>query len=161
VLRLPEDRGDVKAIALAGADNGLLHALDRVLSEQLQDANELAGARLQAILLFQGRTQIAEYCRQLPLSVHVGVIECRRLTTQRHEIMQRIKDLHSLPIGPRVVSDDLAAGNDIDMMHVGFDGHRLKSKSTGYAVAIPIEAHCLVLIHLGGLPDRRVEWLCG
>ena len=156
-----QDRGDVVPIALAGANDGLLHTFDRVLGEQLQDPNELAGSCLGAVLLFQGHTQIAEYCRQLPLSVDVGVVERRRLATQCHQVMQRIQHLHPLGIGAWVLGDALAAGHDLDMMHVTLDSHGLERKPTRHAVAVPIEAHGLILVHLGRLPDGGVERLRG
>lgn len=160
-MRVSEDRSDVKTIALAAVDDRLLHAFNGMLSEQLQDTNKLPRASLGTVLLFQRRAQIAEYCRQLPLSVHVGVIERRRFASERHQVMQGIKDLHTLCIGPQVLGDDLAAGHDIDVMHIGLDGHCLEGKATRHAVAISIEAHRLILVYLGRLPYRRIEWLLG
>jgi hypothetical protein len=157
VLRATQDRGDVVAVALASADDGLLHAFNGVISEELQDTNEMAGAGLGTVLLFQGQTQVAEYGRQLPLAVDIGVIESRRLAPECHQVMQRIKDLHPWCVRARVMSDDLTAGHDLDMMHVTFDGHGLERKATRHAVAVPIEAHRLILVHLGRLPDGGVE----
>jgi len=52
----------------------LLHALDRMLGQQLQYANVLTRAGLDTVLLLQGPPQVGEHRRQLPMFVDVGVV---------------------------------------------------------------------------------------
>jgi len=149
-LCAPEDRDRVIAVALATTDDGLLHALDRMLSQELQHADEMAGAGAWAMLVLQGATQFAEHRRQLPVAVDVGVIQCRRLARQRHQIVQGIEHLLVVPVGAPMVSNHPAGGHDVHVGHVRLDGHVLKGVHARHAVAVAIEVHRLVLVHAGG-----------
>ena len=160
MLRAPEDRDRVIAVALATTDDGLLHALDRMLGQELQHADEMAGAGAGAMLVLQGATQFAEHRRQLPVAVDVGVIQCRRLACQRHQIVQGIEHLLVVPVRTPMVGNHLAASDDVHVRHVRLDGHTLKGVQARHAVAVAIEVHRLVLVHAGRPLQARIESPC-
>jgi hypothetical protein len=95
-LRALQDGRDVIALALAAGVDGLLHARDGMLGQKLQDANVLTRPRQGAVLLLQSLAQRGEHRRQLPLFVDVGVVQGRRLASQRHQVMPRLEHLHAL-----------------------------------------------------------------
>ena len=160
MLRAPQDRGRVIAVALATTDDGLLHALDRMRGQKLQHADEMAGAGAWAMLVLQGATQFAEHRRQLPVAVDVGVIQCCRLARQRHQIVQGIEHLLVVRVRAPMVSNHLAGGHDVHVGHIRLDGHVLKGVHARHAVAVAIEVHRLVLVHAGGPLQTRIESPC-
>jgi hypothetical protein len=56
MLCASEDGSHVIAIPQATADDGLLHALNGMLGQELQHANIVAGTRARAMLLLQRAT---------------------------------------------------------------------------------------------------------
>jgi hypothetical protein len=152
-----QDGSDVVAVALAARDDGALHARHGVLGQQLQDANELPRTRLGTVLPLQGTTQFPELRRQLPVPVDVGVIQRRRLPPQRHQVMQRIQHLHAPRIAPPVLGDHLTASDDGDVIHITLDGHRLEGEPPRHTIAVAIETHRLVLVHLARPLDGSIE----
>jgi len=153
---VPDDGIDQEAGRATELD-GPLHALDGVLGQELQDADVLPCPRADAVLSLQVGTQLAEYARQIPVTVQVGVIERGRLPLQRHQIVQRLQQLLALGVRAQVPGDDLAAGHDGDVIDVALDRHRLERERARHAVVVRVEADGLVLVHLGRLGHAGVE----
>jgi hypothetical protein len=153
---VPRDGLDQEAARAAELD-GPLHALDRVLCQQLQHADILPRSRAAAVLPFEVGTQLGEHGRQFPVPVDVGVIERRRLPLQRHQIVQRVEHLLALGVRAHVPGNDLAAGYDRDLSDVALDRHRLERERPRHAVVVRVEADGLVLVHRGRLGHARVE----
>jgi len=160
VLRAAHDSGRVVVVSLATADDGLLHAFDGMRGQKLQHANIVAGTGAHTMLVLQRATQLAEYRRQLPVAVDVGVVQRRRLAPQRHQVMQRIEDLLAVAVGTTMVGDYLPARHDRDAGHICLDAHLLKGVHARHTVAIAIEAHRLVLVHAGWLVQTGIERAC-
>jgi hypothetical protein len=109
------------------------------------------------VLPFQVGPQLGKERRQLPAAKDRGVVQCRGLAIQRLQIVLRIQTLLVPAIRPRMLSDHLAAGDDRDVVHVALDGDGLKRRRARRAVAVVVETHGLVLVHLGRLEDARIE----
>ncbi len=137
--------------------DGPLHHFDRVLPQQLHDARVVFDAAAWPVPLLQVGTQLGKERRQLPAPEDVGVIERRRLALQCFQVMLRIQALLVPAIRPRIPGEHLAGGHDLDVIHVALDRDCLKRGRARRAVAVGIEAHGLVLVHLGRLEDARVE----
>lgn len=152
-----DDRLDVVAGAAVAHDDRTLDTRHRMLGQKLQDANVLPRAGGEATPLFQVGTQLREHRRQLPVLVHVGVIERRRLAAQYRQIMQRIEDLHAMLIAARMTRDHLGADHNFDVRDVTLDRHRAEREHTRHTVRVVVEAHGLILVRLGRLHDARIE----
>ena len=71
--------------------------------------------------------------------------------------MQRIEDLLIPAITTHVPGHHLAARCHLDAFDVALDRHALIGAPAWYAVAVVVEAHGLVLVHLGRLHDAGIE----
>ena len=142
-----------EAVGRAAGLDGLLDLGERLLRQQLQDAHEVTPPRRGAVLLFQALPQFGEHGRQFPVAEDVGVIQCRRPPAQRGQVVQRFH--HSGPglIRSSMTGDLLVAGHHGHGIDVALDRHRLKGKGTRHAVAVVVETHRLVLVHLGWLAE--------
>jgi hypothetical protein len=117
-------------------------------------------ATARAVLLLQSSTQFGKERWQLPAAKDVRVVQRRRLAVERLQVVLRIEALLVRPIRPRMPGDHLAVGDHLDVVHVALDRHRLKCRRARRAVAVVVEAHRLVLVHLGRLEDTRIEGEC-
>ena len=156
-----QDRLDVVASTAVALHRGPLHALGRVpLTQQLQNADELANALGPAVLTFQVRTQLVEDGRESPVAEDVGVIQRRRFAAENLQVMLGVEALLVAAIEPRMPGDDLVAGHDHDLVDVALDRHRAKGVAARYAVAVVVKAHRLKLVYLRRLRDARIkgEW---
>jgi hypothetical protein len=61
--------------------------------QHLQDADVVLGAAARTVLLLQGFAQFGKHRRQLPAAKDVGVVQRRRPTLQRLQIMFGGEDL--------------------------------------------------------------------
>jgi hypothetical protein len=152
-----QDPLDVEARLTPALLDHALHHLDRVLREQLQDADVLLGTTAGTMLLLQRFPQRVEDGRQLPAAKDVGMVQCRRPALQALQIMFGDQDLFVPAIGTRVGRDHLASPHDIDALHVHLEGHLLERGETRHAVAVGIETHLLILIDLGQLEQTRIK----
>jgi hypothetical protein len=152
-----DDRLDVIAGAAVAQEDRSLDARHRMLGQELQDADVLPRAGRGAAPLFQIGTQLREHRRQLPVLVHIGMIERRRLAAQHRQIMQRIEDLHAVLVAARMARDDLSAGHDFDVSDVALDRHRAEREHARHTVRVVVETHGLILVRLGRLRDARIE----
>jgi hypothetical protein len=152
-----EDGLHLPAGGATAALDDLLHALQRMLGQQLQDAHELTGARAGAVLPFQVRTQLPKQRRQLPIAVNPGMVECGRPAPQAGEVVQRIEHLLARGIRASMPRDHLVGGHHGHGIDVALDGHRLKGPRARHAVGVAVETHRLIFVHPRRLLDAGIE----
>jgi hypothetical protein len=152
-----EDALDVVAGFGPAQLDGPLHHFGRLLPQQLHHTQVVFDAAAWPVPLLQVGTQLGKERRQLPAPEDVGVIERRGFALQRFQVMLGIQALLVPAIRPRMPGNHLAGGHDLDVIHVALDRDRLKRGRARRAVTVGIEAHGLVLVHLGRLEDARVE----
>lgn len=149
---------DVVAAARLALHDRPLHPRRRVpLVQQLQDANEVANASGAAVLTLQVGTQFVEDRRQLPVAEDVGVIQRRRLAAEDFQVMKRVEVLLESAVQARMPGHDLVAGHDDDLVNIALHRHGAKGVAARHAVAVAVETHRLVLVHLRRLRDAGVE----
>jgi len=141
--------------------DGPLHVGDRMFVQQVQDAHIVLGAAPGSVLSFQSRAEFAKLSGQLPAARDIGVVQRRRPTPQRVQVVVRIKDLFVSAVGTRMAGDHLAAQHDLDLIDAALDRHRLKGGASRHAVAVVVEARHLVLVDLGRLHDAGFEGTLG
>ena len=152
------DRLDVVTAARLALHDRPLHARGRVpLVQQLQDADEVANASGSAVLAFQVDAQLAEDRWQLPVAEDIGVIQRRRFAAEDFQVMKRVEVLLETAVQARMPRHDLVAGHDDDLVHVALHRHGPKGVAARHAVAVAVEAHGLILVHLRRLRDAGVE----
>lgn len=152
-----EDGLDIVAGPCVAQRDGTLDTRHGMLGQELQDADVLAGTGRGAVAPLEVAAQLAEHGRQLPVAIDVGMVQRGRLAAQRHQIVQRIQHLHAVGVAARVLSDDLVAGHDGDAFDIALHGHGAESIRPRHAVAVAVETHGLVLVHLGRLRQARIE----
>jgi hypothetical protein len=128
-----------------------------MLSQKLQNADELAGAGGAAVLPLQVGAQLTEHRRQLPVPVEIGMIQGRRPPTQSGQVVQGIQDLQARAIGARMLRHHLACRDQLDVVHVALDGYRLEGEHPRHAVGVAVEANRLVLVHAPGPLQAGIE----
>lgn len=154
-----QDRRHAEAVGRAAGRDGLLDLGERLLRQQLQDAHEVTPPRRGAVLFLQGLAQFGEHGRQFPVTEDVGVIQRRRPAPQRGQVVQRFHHPGPGLIRAGMAGDLLVAGHHDHGIDIALDRHGLKGKGTRHAVAVVVEAHRLVLVHLGWLTEAGVEGL--
>jgi hypothetical protein len=128
-----------------------------MLLQQLQHTHVVLAATAGAMLLLQRSTQFLEHGRQAPATKHIGVIQRRRPSLQRAQIMMRIEDLLVFAVRARMRGDHLTAQHDGHLLDVGLDRHCLKSRTARHAIAVMVETHCLVFVGAARLHDAGIE----
>ncbi len=109
------------------------------------------------MLGFQGLPQFPEQRRQVPVAKDIGMIQGCRLAPQHREIVQGVEDHLALLIATSMPGDDLVAGHDSHLINVALDCHRAEGPGPRHAVAIAVELHRLILVHLGRLLNAGVK----
>lgn len=117
-----------------------------MLTQQLQDADVLPYAAPGTMSLFQPHPEFPEHRRQLPVAVHVRVIQGGRSAAERHQVMQRIENLVAGVVAAPMRRHNLIPVNDLDAVNVAFDRHGLERDGARDAVAHLVEPHELVLV---------------
>lgn len=156
-----QNRFHIKAGGAAALLDGPLHGAEWMLVEQVQDTHVVLDAAARAVLPLQGGAQLLEDGRQLPAAKDLGMVQRRRPTPQRVQVVPRLDDLFVAPIRARVAGDDLALTNHVEALDVDLDGHGLEGGAARHAVAVGVEADHLVLVHLGRLHEARIEGIRG
>lgn len=108
------------SVAITFCDR-LLDALQRMFAEQLEHLNELTSSRQATMSLLEIVTQLAEFTRQLPASIHVRVIQIGWLASQNCEVMQWIQKHLTIRIRTCVPRDHLSVANDVNAIDVRLD----------------------------------------
>lgn len=157
----PADRGEdvigVDRRLLTALDDGLFDHLHRVLGQQLQDSNVLPGSGRQSLPLLEVGPQLLEAGGQLPSVEHEGVVQRRRPATEDRQVVLRLDDPFAPSVTACVAGDHAGAGHHLDPIHVRLDRHRLKGPPPRNAVAVRVEPHRLVLVHLRRCRHERIE----
>lgn len=141
--------------------DGRLHPLLRMAPQQLQYPGELPSAGPGAMPLLQPVTQFIKDLRQLPAAVDVRMVQCRRSTLERVQIMQRIEHLIAGLITAGMRRHDRVLEYDLDPIDVAFDRHGLKRALPRRAVVHIVKADELVLVDFGRLPHAGIEPMPG
>jgi hypothetical protein len=161
VLRAPADAVQdhlhvETGFATALFDNPL-HRRDRVRAQQLQHTDVLLGAALRPVLPFQRLPQFVEHRGQMPAAKDVGVVQGRRPAPETLEIVLRSQDLLVPTVATRVHGDHLTPQHHLDTIDIDLDGHLLKGSGARHAIAVGVEAHHLVFVHLRRLIQAGIE----
>ena len=144
------------AVAAAG-DDRLLDSRERVLGQELQHADVVAGARQPPVARFKTFAQLGKRRRQTPVAVDVGVIEVGWLHAERSQIVQRVEHLFALAVRPVVQGNALAVAVDLDAINVGPNSDCGEGVPPRHAVAVLLPCDRLVLVDLADLADCGVE----
>jgi len=134
-----------------------LHSRLRMTRQQLQHTHVLTHAGADAMPLFQPPTQFQKDRRQLPVPIHVRVIQRGRPTLQRRQIMPRIEHLILRLIAAAVSRHDRVLMHDLNPVHVALDRHGLERAVPRHAVADVVESRELILVDLHVLTHTGVE----
>ena len=97
---------------------------------------------------FQCLPQPRERFGQLPVAQHRRVVQRRRPSLQRRQVVQRVEHLLVAAVAACVPRHHLATLHHLDAVDVAFDGHGSEGARPRHAVAIAIETHRLVLVDL-------------
>lgn len=128
-----------------------------MLGQQLQDAHVLANARPRTVPLFQPLAEFPEHGGQLPIAIHVGMIQSGRATLQSGQIMHRVQHIVAGVIAAVMNRDDRFIQHDLDAIHVAFDRHDLKRRLTRHAVVHVVKPRELILVDLRRLPNAGIK----
>ncbi len=160
----PPDRGEdvigMHRRLLAAVEDRLLDHLHRIFGQQLQDTHVLPRASGQPLPLFEVGPQLVEAGRQFPLDKHEGMVQGGRPATKDRQVVLGRHDPFPAGVTAFVAGNHARAGHHLDPIHVRLDRHRLEGPPTRNAVAVRIQPHRLVLVHLGGLRHERIEGPC-
>ncbi len=137
------------------------HLIDRVFGQQLKHADVLPHARPRTVTSLQTFTKVRKHGRQLPAPVDVRVVQGRRTTAQRGQIVQRVKHLVARLVAAWMAGDNAIAMNDVYPIRVAFHTDRFERVDPRHAVADVVESGQLILVHLGRLRHAGVEGVLG
>jgi hypothetical protein len=147
----------VQAVEALATLQRLLHAWLRMVVEQLQDANEVAPTRQRAVPRFQTLTELLEKRRQFPAAIDVSMVQGRRPTLQRGQVMEWVEHLTAGQVAAFVPGHHLVGYDNLDALGVGFHRRRLKGIALRHAVTHLIATSRLVLIDLRRLINASVK----
>ena len=157
----PPDRGEdvigVDRRLLAALADGLFDHLHGVFGQQLQDAYVLPGSGRQTLPLLEVGPQLLEAGGQFPAVEHEGVIQRRRPAAEDRQVVLGLDDPFVPGVTALVPGDHAGLGCHLDPIHIRLDRHRLEGPAPRNAVAVRVEPHRLVLVHLGRLRHKRIE----
>jgi hypothetical protein len=132
-----------------------------MLRQQLKHADVLPHARPRAVSSFQTLSEPRKDSGQLPAAVDVRMIQRRRTTPQRGQVVQRIEHLVAGLVTPPVAGNHTIAMHNVHAVDVAFDRDRLERIGPRHAVLNPIKTHQLILIDLPGAHDARIKGVPG
>ena len=121
---------------------------ERMFDQQLQHPHILFHSRTRTVTVFQTFSKFVEHLRQLPLAVHVGMIHCRRSSSQCDQVMQRVENLIPFLVTSGVSRDHGVLKNNLHTINVTLDAHRLKRTVTRHAVIHVVEPGELIFVDL-------------
>jgi hypothetical protein len=141
----------------AALEDGLLDHLQRVFGQQLQDPHVLPGSGGQPLPLLEVGPQLIEARRQRPLGKHEGMIQGGGPATEDGQVVLRLHDPFPAGVAAWVTGNYPCLRGHLNPIHVRLDRHRLEDPATWNAVAVGVEPHRLILVHLGRLGDKWIE----
>lgn len=89
------------------------------------------------------------------------MIESRRTTRERGQIMHRVQNIHARVIAAAMDRDHGLIQHDLHAIHIAFDRDRLKRGVPRHAVIDVVEPRELVLVDLRGLSNAGIEAMLG
>ena len=156
-----DNPGGVQLGVAAQTFNHVLHPLQRMLGQQLEHADVLPHPRPGAVTSLQTLPELGKHPGKLPAAVDVRMVQRRRTTAQRRQIVPRIEHLVARRVAPPVAGNHTIAMHDVHPIDVRFHGHRLERVRPGHAVLHVLETHQLILVDLPGPHHARVERVPG
>lgn len=156
-MHTTNDAVSIRSFRAAQLFDGLRHWTDGILPQQFQHAYKLPHSGAVAMPFFQPGSQFAKHRRKLPIAVDVGVIQCRRTSGKRRQIMQRIKNLVARFITAFMRGHHLIVIDDVNAIDIALDRDGLEGRRAGNAVTHVVEADKLILIDFRRLADASVE----
>jgi hypothetical protein len=147
----------VQAVEALATLQRLLHAWLRMVAQQLQDAREVPPTRQRAVPRFQTLTELLENRWQFPAAIDVGMVQGRRPTLQRRQVMQWVQHLTAGQVAAFVPGHHLVGHDNLDALGVCFHRRRLKGAASRHAVTHVIATSRLVFIDLGRLINAGVK----
>jgi len=151
----------VQLFVAAQTFNHVLDSLQRMLGQQLKHADVLPHARPGAVTSFETLSELCKHPGQLPATVDVRMIQRRRTTPQRGQIVQRIEHLVPRLVTPPVAGNHAIAMDHVHPIDVAFHGDRLERVGTRHAVLHVLETHQLILVDLPRPHHARIEGVPG
>lgn len=132
-----------------------------MLSQQLQHADELPGARQRTVACFKTLAQLGKRRRQSPVAVDGRVIEIGWLHSQRGQVVQRIEHLFALAVGALVLGNPHSVANNFDAVNICFYRNGGERVPPGYTVSVLLPGNRLVLVDLADFAHRGFERALG
>jgi hypothetical protein len=151
----------VELFVAAQTFNHVLNSLQRMLRQQLKHADVLPHARPRAVTSLQTLAELRKHPGQLPAAVDVRMIQRRRTTPQRDQIVQRIEHLVARLVTPPVAGNHTIAMHDVHAVGVAFHRDRPERIGPRHAVLNLITTHQLILVYLSGTHDARIKGVPG
>ena len=128
-----------------------------MLRQQLKHADVLPHAGPRAVSSLQAFSEPRKHPRQLPAAVDVRMIQRRRTTPERGQIVQRIKHLVAGLVTPPVAGNHTIAMHDVHAVDVAFDRDCLERIGPRHAVLNLLKTHQLILVHLPWTHDAGIK----
>lgn len=125
--------------------------------QQLQHTHVLTHPGTAAVTFLQPFAEFVEHGRQLPVAVHVRVVQCGRPTLQCDQIVPWIEHLIARGITPLMSGDDCVLMHNLDVIHIALDRHRLERAGTRHAVTHIVEPRELILVDFRFLTHTGIE----
>jgi hypothetical protein len=141
----------------AALDDGLLDYLHGALGQQLQNPHVLSGSGGQPLPLLEVGPQLVKARRQRPSGKHEGMIQGGGPATEDGQVMLRLHDPFPAGVAAWVAGNAPCLRDHLDPIHIRLDRHCLEGPATRNTVAVGVEPHRLVLVHLGRLRNKRLE----
>jgi hypothetical protein len=135
----------------------LLHAGLRMVVEQLQNAREVPPTCQRAVPRFQAFTELLENRWQFPAAINVGMVQGRRPTLQRGQVMQWVQHLTAGQVAAFVPGHHVVGYDNLDALGVRLHRGRLEGMALRHAVTHLIATNRLVLIDLRRLINASVK----
>ena len=85
------------------------------------------------------------------------MIQGRRPATEDRQVVLRLHDPFAAGVTAGMTGNHAGAGHHLDPIDVRLDRHGLEGPAPRNTVAVGVEPHRLVLVHLGRLRDERIE----
>jgi hypothetical protein len=141
----------------AALHDRLLDHFHRVFRQQLQDPHVLPRAGGESLALFEVGPQLIEAGRQLPTGKHEGMVQGGRPATEDSQVVLGLHDPFATGVTAGMTGNHAGPGHHLDPIDIGLDRHGLESPASRNTVAVRIEPHRLVFVHLPGLGNQPFQ----
>jgi hypothetical protein len=137
--------------------NHVLNSLQRMLRQELKHADVLPHARARAVTSLQTLAELRKHPGQLPAAVDARMIQRRRTTPQRDQIVQRIEHLVARLVTPPMAGNHTIAMHNIHAVDVAFHRDRFERIGPRHTVLNALKTHQLILVDLSRPHDARIK----